>query len=48
MNRYEKMLEATDKSNAPWHLIAADDRRSAEIEIITSIVDSIETAVADT
>lgn len=46
LNRYEKMLEATDKSNAPWHLIAADDRRSAEIEIITSIVDSIETAVA--
>ena len=43
--RYEKMLEATDKVNAPWHLIAADDRRSAELEIITSIVETIESAV---
>ena len=42
---YEKMLESTDKANAPWHLIAADDRRSAEIEIITSIVESVEHAV---
>ena len=39
------MLEATDKANAPWHLIAADDRRSAELEIITSIVETIENAV---
>ena len=43
--RYEKMLEATDKVNAPWHLIAADDRRSAEIEIINSIVETVEKAV---
>lgn len=43
--RYEKMLEATDKVNAPWHLIAADDRRSAEIEIITSIVETVEKAI---
>lgn len=43
--RYEKMLEATDKVNAPWHLIAADDRRSAEIEIISSIVETVENAV---
>ena len=45
LERYEKMLEATDKVNAPWHLIAADDRRSAEIEIITSIVETVEKAV---
>lgn len=45
LGRYEKMLEATDKANAPWHLIAADDRRSAELEIITSIVETIENAV---
>lgn len=44
--RYEKMLEATDKVNAPWHLIAADDRRSAEIDIITSIVETLEKAIA--
>ncbi|MGM9582445.1 MAG: polyphosphate:AMP phosphotransferase [Phascolarctobacterium sp.] len=46
LERYEKMLEATDKVNAPWHLIAADDRRSAEIEIITSIVDTVEKAIS--
>lgn len=45
LERYEKMLEATDKVNAPWHLIAADDRRSAEIEIITSIVETVEKAI---
>ncbi len=45
LERYEKMLEATDKVNAPWHLIAADDRRSAEIEIISSIVETVEKAV---
>lgn len=45
LERYEKMLEATDKVNAPWHLIAADDRRSAEIEIITSIVETVERAI---
>lgn len=45
LGRYEKMLEATDKANAPWHLIAANDRRSAELEIITSIVETIESAV---
>ena len=45
LERYEKMLEATDKVNAPWHLIAADDRRSAEVEIITSIVETVENAV---
>ena len=46
LERYEKMLEATDKVNAPWHLIAADDRRSAEIDIITSIVETLEKAIA--
>ena len=45
LERYEKMLEATDKVNAPWHLISADDRRSAEIEIITSIVETVEKAI---
>lgn len=45
LERYEKMLEATDTANAPWHLIAADDRRSAELEIITSIVETVENAV---
>ena len=42
---YEKMLEATDTVNAPWHLIADDDPRSARLEVFTKIADAIEKAV---
>ncbi len=42
---YDKMLEESDTANAPWHIIAADDRRSAEVEIFSTIVNAIETAV---
>lgn len=45
LERYEKMLEATDKVNAPWHLIAADDTRSAQLDFFTSIVESVENAL---
>ena len=43
--RYEKMLEATDKVNAPWHLIAAEDGRSARLDVFTTLVEAIENAV---
>jgi len=46
LNRYEKMLEASDTANAPWHLVAADDGRSARIEVFTKIAEAIEAAVA--
>lgn len=46
LQRYEKMLEATDRVNAPWHIIAADDIKNAQIEVITSIVESIENIIA--
>lgn len=42
LNMYEKMLEATDTGYAPWHIIAADDNRSAQLEVFSSIADSIE------
>lgn len=42
LNLYEKMLQATDTGNAPWHMIAADDLRNAQIEVFSSIADSIE------
>lgn len=45
VERYEKMLEATDTVNAPWHLIAANDTRRAQIEIFTAIVETIECAL---
>ncbi len=44
--RYEKMLEATDTTNAPWRLIAADESRKAQVEIFTKIVESVELALA--
>lgn len=45
LERYEKMLEATDTVNAPWHLIASDDLRSAQVDIFTVIADTIDHAV---
>ena len=39
------MLEATDTVNAPWHLIADDDPRSARLEVFGTIADAIEKAV---
>lgn len=43
--RYEKMLEATGKVNAPWHLVAADDSRNARLEVFRTIVETVENAV---
>lgn len=43
--RYEKMLEATDKVNAPWHLIAANDGRSARLDVFNTLVEAVENAV---
>lgn len=45
VERYEKMLAETDTVNAPWHLIAADDSRRAQIEIFTAIAEGIEGAL---
>lgn len=43
---YEEMLSKTDTVNAPWHLIAAEDTRSAQIDIFTAIVENIENALS--
>ena len=45
LERYERMLEATDTVNAPWHLIGANDGRRAQVEIFTTIVEAIEHAL---
>ncbi|EJW98869.1 polyphosphate:AMP phosphotransferase, partial [gut metagenome] len=42
LERYEKMLGETDTVNAPWHLIAADDGRNAQLEVFRSIVETVE------
>ncbi len=42
---YDEMLEKTNTVFAPWHVIAAQERRSAMNEIYQIIVDSIRTAL---
>lgn len=44
---YEKMFIDTDKPNAPWHLIAGDDTRFAEVSIFDIIVQRLEGALAE-
>ncbi len=45
LERYEKMLEATDTTNAPWHIIAADDSRSAQVDVFKAVIDTVEHAL---
>ena len=40
------MFAETDTENAPWHLIAGDDERYATIQIIESIVKTLQNALA--
>ena len=46
INAYEQMFAETDTENAPWHLIAGDDERFATIQIIESMVKSLQSALA--
>lgn len=46
LDRYEKMLQATDTPNAPWHVVPADDLQVAQVDVYTSIVENIELALA--
>ncbi|MCQ2373582.1 MAG: polyphosphate:AMP phosphotransferase [Phascolarctobacterium sp.] len=43
--RYDNMLEATNKPNAPWMVVAADDPEVAGIQVFTNIVERIENAL---
>lgn len=45
-NAYEEMFAETDTENAPWHLIAGDDERFATVQIIESIVKTMQNALA--
>ena len=39
------MLALTDKPNAPWHLVPADNKRYARLEILRSAARQIEEAM---
>ena len=43
---YEKLLEATDTVQAPWNLIAADDSKTAQVNVISTIVNTLERELA--
>lgn len=40
------MLEYTNTTYAPWHVIASTDRLHAELEIYHTVIDGIKTALA--
>jgi polyphosphate:AMP phosphotransferase len=41
------MLALTDRENAPWHLVPADNKRFARLEVLRSASRRIEAALAD-
>ncbi|MEO6873961.1 MAG: polyphosphate:AMP phosphotransferase [Opitutaceae bacterium] len=41
------MLALTDKANAPWHLVPADNKRFARLEVLRTASRAIEAALAD-
>jgi polyphosphate kinase 2 (PPK2 family) len=42
----EEMLERTDVPGAPWHLVAADDKRWARVAVVRTVCEAIESALA--
>jgi len=38
---YQRMIEATDTPEAPWHIVPADDKRRARLNLIQHLLDSI-------
>ena len=43
---FDEMLEYTNTTYAPWHVIASTDRLHAELEIYHTVIDGIKTALA--
>jgi polyphosphate kinase 2 (PPK2 family) len=38
---YQRMIEATHTSEAPWYIVPADDKRCARLNLIRHLLDSI-------
>ena len=43
---YDNLLEGSDFSYAPWHLVNGEDKRRANLEIAKTLVDALEAALA--
>ena len=41
----EEMLERTDVPVAPWHLVAADDKRWARVAVVRTVCEAVESAL---
>jgi polyphosphate kinase 2 (PPK2 family) len=41
----EEMLERTDVPTAPWHLVAAEDKRWARVDVVRTVCEAIESAL---
>ena len=41
------MLERTDHPGGRWHVVAADDKRWARVDVIRTVSEAIERALAD-
>jgi AMP-polyphosphate phosphotransferase len=41
----EEMLQRTDSPVAPWHLVAAEDKRWARVAVVRTVCDAIESAL---
>ncbi len=46
LDAYEAMLQNTTVSHAPWHIIPAHDKTTAQLMIFRTVVSSIESALA--
>jgi polyphosphate kinase 2 (PPK2 family) len=43
----EEMLERTSTEVAPWHVVAAEDKRWARVDVVRTVCAAIENALAD-
>ncbi|WP_448627387.1 polyphosphate kinase 2 family protein [Geodermatophilus sp. URMC 64] len=41
----EEMLERTDTPVAPWHVVAAEDKRWARVAVVRTVCDAVESAL---
>ncbi len=42
----EEMLQRTDSPVAPWHLVAAEDKRWARVAVVRTVCEAVESALA--
>jgi polyphosphate kinase 2 (PPK2 family) len=42
----EEMLERTDRPDGPWHIVAGDDKRWARVDVVRTVCQAMESALA--